>query len=75
MEPGAARRVLPEYSEGKTMFQYALLFLMISLATGAVGLVNVSDITRRIAFGLFALFFLLFAIVMGIAWMIGEAIV
>lgn len=57
------------------MFKLAVIFLLISLASGAVGLVNISEATRRIAFALFAIFFFLFAVVVGITWMIGEAIV
>jgi uncharacterized membrane protein YtjA (UPF0391 family) len=57
------------------MFTWAVIFLMISLAAGAMGLVNISEATRRISFILFAVFFFLFAVVMGLTWIIGEAIV
>lgn len=57
------------------MFQWAVMFLLISLGAGALGLVNISEATRRISFILFAVFFFLFAVVMGLTWMIGEAIV
>jgi uncharacterized membrane protein YtjA (UPF0391 family) len=56
------------------VLKYAILFLIISLVAGAVGLVNVSVVARRISMVLFALFFLLAAIVLGIVVLIGEAV-
>jgi uncharacterized membrane protein YtjA (UPF0391 family) len=56
------------------MFKYAVIFLIISLIAGAVGLTNISQVARRISMVLFALFFLMAAVVFGIAWMIGEAL-
>lgn len=56
------------------MFKFAVLFLIVSLVAGAVGLTNVSQVARRISFALFALFFLMAAVVFGLAWMIGEAL-
>jgi uncharacterized membrane protein YtjA (UPF0391 family) len=56
------------------MFKYAVIFLIISLVAGALGFTNASVIARRISFVLFALFFLLFLVVVGFAWLVGEAI-
>lgn len=56
------------------MFKFAVIFLIISLVAGAVGLTNISQVARRISMALFALFFLMAAVVFGLAWMIGEAL-
>jgi uncharacterized membrane protein YtjA (UPF0391 family) len=56
------------------MFKYAVIFLIISLVAGAFGMANVSAIAKRISLILFALFFLLAAIVFGLAFVIGQAI-
>lgn len=56
------------------MFRYAVIFLIISLIAGGLGLTNISLVARRIAFVLFALFFLIFLGLLGFAWLIGEAI-
>jgi uncharacterized membrane protein YtjA (UPF0391 family) len=57
------------------MLKYALIFLIISIIAGALGFFNVSVIARRISMALFAVFFLLAAIVFGIVVLIGEAAV
>ena len=57
------------------MLKFAIIFLIISLVAGAFGLVNVSDIARRISMILFAIFFLLAALLFGVVVLIGEAIV
>jgi uncharacterized membrane protein YtjA (UPF0391 family) len=57
------------------MLRLAIIFLIISLIAGALGLVNISVIAKRIAMILFAIFFLLAAILFGIVVLIGEAIV
>jgi uncharacterized membrane protein YtjA (UPF0391 family) len=56
------------------MFRYAVIFLIISIITGAIGLTNVSVITKRISLILFALFFLAFLALIGFAYLVGEAI-
>jgi uncharacterized membrane protein YtjA (UPF0391 family) len=56
------------------MFKFAVIFLIISLVAGAVGLTNVSQLARRISMALFALFFLIAAVIFGVAWMIGAAL-
>jgi uncharacterized membrane protein YtjA (UPF0391 family) len=60
---------------GPDMFKFAVMFLVISLVAGALGLTNISVVAKRIAMVLFALFFLMAALLFGVAWMIGEAIV
>ena len=57
------------------MLRLAIIFLVISLIAGALGLVNISTVARRISMGLFALFFLLAAVLFGIVVLIGEAVV
>jgi len=41
------------------MFKFAIIFLVISLIAGALGLTNVSRVAKRISLVLFALFSLL----------------
>ena len=57
------------------MLRYAIIFLVISLIAGALGLVNVSTVARRIAMVLFALFFLIAAALFGIVVLVGESVV
>jgi len=57
------------------MFRLAIIFLIISLIAGAFGFVNISDVARRISMVLFAIFFLLAALLFGIVVLIGEAVV
>jgi uncharacterized membrane protein YtjA (UPF0391 family) len=57
------------------MLKFAIIFLVISLIAGALGLINVSVIARRISMFLFALFFLIAAALFGMVVLIGEAIV
>jgi uncharacterized membrane protein YtjA (UPF0391 family) len=52
------------------MFKYAVVFLIISLIAGALGLTNVSQVAKRV----FALFFLAFLALMGFAYLVSEAI-
>ena len=56
------------------MLRLAIIFLVISLVAGAFGFVNVSDITRRISFVLFALFFIGFLIFLGLALLVVDAV-
>ena len=55
------------------MFKYAIFFLVISIVAGAVGMTNISQLARRIALVLFALFFLGFLALLGFAYLLGEA--
>jgi hypothetical protein len=55
------------------MFKFAVLSLIISLVAGGVGLTNISTFFRRIAFGIFALFFVGFLALLGFAYLLGEA--
>ena len=57
------------------MLKYAVIFLVISLVAGALGFINVSTIARRISMTLFAVFFLIAAVLFGIVVLIGEAVV
>jgi uncharacterized membrane protein YtjA (UPF0391 family) len=57
------------------MLKFAIIFLVISLIAGALGLVNVSVVARRISMALFALFFLAAAALFGIVVLVGEAVV
>jgi uncharacterized membrane protein YtjA (UPF0391 family) len=57
------------------VLRLAIIFLIISLIAGALGLVNISTVARRISMVLFALFFLLAALLFGMVVLIGEAIV
>jgi uncharacterized membrane protein YtjA (UPF0391 family) len=56
------------------VFRYAIIFLIISLLAGGIGLTNISVIAKRISLVLFALFFLGFLALIGFAWLLGEAI-
>jgi uncharacterized membrane protein YtjA (UPF0391 family) len=55
------------------MFKFAILFLIISILAGAIGMTNISQIARRISLVLFALFFLGFLALLGFAYLLGEA--
>ena len=55
------------------MFKYAVLFFLVSLVAGAVGLTNISAFARRISMVFFAVFFLGFLALLGFAYLLGEA--
>ena len=55
------------------MFKYALMFFIVSLIAGGVGLTNLSTFARRISMALFAIFFLGFLALLGFAYLLGEA--
>ena len=57
------------------MLKYAIIFLIIALIAGALGLTNVSAIAKRISMVLFAVFFLIAAAIFGMVVLVGEAIV
>jgi uncharacterized membrane protein YtjA (UPF0391 family) len=55
------------------MLKYAIVFLIISLIAGALGLTNVSQLAKRVSLVLFALFLLAFLALIGFAYLVGEA--
>jgi uncharacterized membrane protein YtjA (UPF0391 family) len=59
--------------ERDTMFKFAIIFLIISLVAGAVGMTNVSVMAKRISLILFGLFFLGFLALLGFAYLLGAA--
>jgi uncharacterized membrane protein YtjA (UPF0391 family) len=56
------------------MFRYAIIFLIVSIIAGALGLTNVSAVAKRISLALFALFFLAFLALIGFAYLVEGAI-
>ena len=55
------------------MFKWAVIFLIISLIAGGIGLTGISTFAKRIAMVLFALFFLGFLALLGFAYLLGSA--
>jgi uncharacterized membrane protein YtjA (UPF0391 family) len=55
------------------MFRYAIIFLILSLIAGGIGLTNISVWLKRISLVFFALFFLGFLALLGFAYLLGEA--
>jgi uncharacterized membrane protein YtjA (UPF0391 family) len=55
------------------MFKYAVMFFLVSLVAGAIGLTNISTFTKRISIAFFVLFFLGFLALLGFAYLLGEA--
>lgn len=55
------------------MFKWAVIFLIISLIAGAIGLTGISTFAKRVAMVLFALFFLGFLALLGFAFLLGSA--
>jgi uncharacterized membrane protein YtjA (UPF0391 family) len=56
------------------MLKYAIIFLIVSLVAGALGLTKVSAVAKRISLILFALFFVVFLILLGFALLVGQAL-
>jgi uncharacterized membrane protein YtjA (UPF0391 family) len=56
------------------MFKWAIIFLVISLIAGALGLTSVSQFAKRVSMILFALFFLMFLALLLFAWLVLGAI-
>jgi uncharacterized membrane protein YtjA (UPF0391 family) len=71
--PDAVGSFLRGRATGAAMFKYAVIFLIISLVAGGVGLTNISTIARRVALIFFALFFIGFLALLGFAYLLGEA--
>ena len=77
VEPGnvaAPSRLTAGTAPGAVMLKYAIIFLIISLIAGALGLTNVSAIAKRISLLLFGLFFVVFLILLGFALLVEKAI-
>ncbi len=55
------------------MFRWAVIFLVLSLVVGALGLTNISAAAKRISMVLFALFFLGFLAFLGFVYLVGSA--
>ena len=55
------------------MFKFAIIFLIISLVAGAVGMTNASVLAKRISFIFFGLFFLGFLALLAFAYLLGAA--
>ena len=55
------------------MLRYAIIFLVLSLIAGGLGLTNFSVVFKRISLVFFALFFLGFLALLGFAYLLGEA--
>jgi uncharacterized membrane protein YtjA (UPF0391 family) len=55
------------------MFRYAIIFLVLSLIAGGIGLTNISVFFKRLSMVFFALFFLGFLALLGFAYLLGEA--
>ena len=55
------------------MLKYAIVFLIISLIAGALGLTNVSQLAKRVSLVLFALFLLAFLALVGFVYLVGKA--
>ena len=56
------------------MLRWAIIFLIISLVAGGLGLANISDFTRKLSFIFFGLFFLGFLIFLAFALLVVEAV-
>ena len=56
------------------MLRYAIIFLILSLVAGALGLTNISAVAKKISLILFALFFLGFLVLLGFAWLVAGAL-
>jgi uncharacterized membrane protein YtjA (UPF0391 family) len=56
------------------MFEYAAIFLLVSLLTGTLGLTNLSDVARRVSIAVFAVSFLAFLALVGFAFFARDGI-
>ena len=56
------------------MLKWAVIFLVISLVAGALGFTSISAGAARISKILFAIFFVLFLLVVLAAYLVGEAV-
>jgi hypothetical protein len=65
--------LLPRTPTEVHVFRYAIIFLIISVIAGGIGLTNISLVAKRISFVLFGLFFLGFLAMFGFAYLLGAA--
>ncbi|WP_018387033.1 DUF1328 family protein [Ancylobacter sp. FA202] len=56
------------------MIKYAVIFLVISMIAGGIGLTGVSQLARKISLVLFGLFFLGFLLLIGFAMLVDQAV-
>ena len=56
------------------MFKYAIIFLVLSLIAGGIGLTNISVFFKRLSMVFFALFFLGFLALLGFAYLVTSAV-
>ncbi|MDP3078543.1 DUF1328 domain-containing protein [Bradyrhizobium sp.] len=56
------------------MFRWAIICLVISLAAGGLGLTNISAFARKLSMIFFALFFLGFLALLGVAYLFTAAV-
>ncbi len=56
------------------MIKYAVIFLVISMIAGAIGMTGVSQLARKISLVLFGLFFLGFLLLIGFAVLVDHAV-
>lgn len=56
------------------MLRWAIVFFVISLIAGGLGLANLSELTRKIAFILFGIFLIGFLLILGFALLVAETI-
>jgi uncharacterized membrane protein YtjA (UPF0391 family) len=71
--PAPQQRSL-EYQQEIRVFRWAVLFLILSLIAGGLGLTNISQFAKRISMILFGLFFLGFLALLGFAYLVSSAI-
>jgi uncharacterized membrane protein YtjA (UPF0391 family) len=57
------------------MFRWAVISLIISLIAGGLGLTSISVFAKRLALVFFALFFLGFLALVGLAYLVSSAVV
>ena len=56
------------------MFKYTVIYLIVSLIAGVLGLTNVLQVAKRVSMVLFAMFFLVLLALRGFAYLASEAI-
>ncbi|TCK28806.1 uncharacterized protein DUF1328 [Ancylobacter aquaticus] len=56
------------------MIKFAVIFLVISMIAGAIGMTGVSQLARKISLVLFGLFFLGFLLLVGFAVLVDKAV-
>jgi uncharacterized membrane protein YtjA (UPF0391 family) len=56
------------------MLRWAVIFLIISLIAGGLGLTNISAFAKKVSMILFGLFFLGFLLLLGFAYLVAGAV-